>query len=99
MLYGVKESIIRAIGLCVLSGLLWFLFEGEDRTLKSFAEGFFMPFVYIAFSSLFGLPVYFIGKKNPQLAQKLKKTGTAIAVVFTIGVLIVAVVLKNKDSI
>ena len=64
MLYGLKESIIRAIGLCVFSGLLWFLFEGEDRTPKDFAEGFFMPFVYIILSSVFGLPVYFIGKKK-----------------------------------
>lgn len=99
MLYGLKESIIRAIGLCVFSGLLWFLFEGQDRTLKDFAEGFFMPFVYIVFSSIFGLPVYFIGKKNPQLAKKLKKIGTNIAVVITIILLIVAIILKSRESI
>ena len=58
-----------------------------------------MPFVYIVFSSIFGLPVYFIGKKNPQLAKKLKKIGTNIAVVITIILLIVAIILKSIESI
>ena len=92
MLYGLKESIIRAIGLCVFTGLLWFWFEGADRTFKSFAEGFFMPFVYIIFSSVFGLPVYFIGKKNPELAKKIKKIGSVAAITITIGLFIIAII-------
>lgn len=99
MLYGLKESIVRAVGLCVFSGLLWFLFEGGDRTAKSFAEGFFMPFVYIVISSVFGLPVHFIGKKNPQLARKIRKAGTAIAVTITIGLIITAIILSCMERI
>lgn len=73
-----KIIILRKIGLSV-------------SDIKNFLEGFFWPFVCIIISSIFGLPVHFIGKKNPALAKKIKKIGTGIAVTFTIGLLILAV--------
>lgn len=91
-LFGLKESIIRAIGSCVLCGIIWY--QEENRTMSDFLEGFFLPFVCILIFSVLGLPVYFIGKKNPQLAQKIKKIGTIIAVSITIGLLIIAIIVN-----
>jgi len=91
---GWKETLIRIVGTCACCGLVWFLLEGQNRSFGDFLEGFFWPFACILLSSVFGLPVYYIGKKNPKLAKKLKKVGTGIAVVFTIGLLVLACVLR-----
>lgn len=91
LLFGWAESIIRAIVLCVVSGLTWYLLEGKSRTSNDFLEGFFFPFTCIIISSILGLPIYFIGKKKPQLAKKIKKVGTVIAVTITIGLLIIGI--------
>ncbi len=87
---GWKENLARIVGTCACCGLVWFLLEGKSRSFGDFLEGFFWPFVCILFSSIFGLPVYYIGKKNPKLAKKIKKVGIGIAVVFTIGLLVLA---------
>lgn len=97
LLYDLKESIIRAIGSCVVCGLIWYLLEGRNRTLNIFLEGFFWPFVSILIYSIFGLPIYFIGKKNPQLAKRIKKIGTVIAVAITIGLFIIVILLSMGD--
>lgn len=89
LLFGLKESIIRAIGMCIACGLIWYLLEGKSRTLYDFLEGLFWPFTCILISSILGLPIYFIGKKNPQLARIIKKIGTVIAIAITIGLLVV----------
>jgi len=91
LLFGLKESIFRAIGSCVVCGLIWYLLEGKNRTMNYFWGGFIWPFICILIYSLFGLPIYFIGKKNPQLAKKIKKIGTVIAVAITIGLIILAI--------
>ncbi len=90
MLFGLKESIVRAVVTCVACGFVWYLLEGKSRTLNDFLEGFLWPFVCILISSILGLPIYFIEKKNPQLAKKIKKVGIGIAVAITIGLLIIA---------
>ena len=92
LLFGsdLKGNIIRAIASCVICGFVWYLMEGNGRTLHHFLEGFFFPFTCILVSSIFGLPVHFIGKKNPALANKIKKAGLCIAVAITIGLLILA---------
>ena len=94
LLYHWKESILRAVGFCVASGLIWYLLEGKDRTYHNFLKGFFWPFVCIIVSSVFGLPVYFIGKKNPQLAEKIKTIETVIAAIIVIGVIGLAIALS-----
>lgn len=71
MIYGWKESIIRAFGSCIFTGVLWCIFNGWK--VKVFIEGFMCPFVFIIIASIFGLPVYFIGKKHPNVANALKK--------------------------
>ena len=86
-----KGNIFRTIATCVACGFVWYLMAGQGRTFHNFLEGFFFPFVCILFSSIFGLPVYFIGKKNPVLAKKIKKVGRGIAVVFTISLLLIAI--------
>lgn len=91
LLFGLKESILMAIGSCVVYGLIWYLCEGKNRTMNDFLEGFIWPFICILISSIFGLPIYFIGKKNPQLAKRIKKIGTVIAVAITIGLIILAI--------
>lgn len=87
---GFKRIMFQVVGICVLFGLLWFLLEGQDRTIHDFFKGFCYPFVCILFSSVFGLPVHFIEKKNPALAKKIKKFGKTLAIVFTIVIFIVA---------
>jgi len=94
LIYGWKESIIRAIAACIFCGVLWYVLEGDNKTYKDFLEGFFWPFICIVFSSIIGLPVYFIGKKNPKLAQIIKKIGWIIGGVFVVGLLILAFVLS-----
>lgn len=87
----VKGNIIRAVVSCVMCGFVWYLMEGKTRTFNNFLEGFFFPFVCIIISSIFGLPVHFLGKKHPVLAKKIKKIGLTIATVITIALLILAI--------
>ncbi len=91
--YDLKESILRALGTCLLCGLMWYILEGKDRSVSIFLEGFFWPLISIIFLSILGLPVYFIGKKNPELAKKIKKIGKIAAVVITVAALITAIAL------
>lgn len=85
MIYGWKESIVRAFFTCIMTGIIWCILEGWK--LKGFLEGFFWPFVCIIITSLLGLPVYFIGKKHPKVAKYIKKIG------FGIGALLVVLLL------
>ena len=88
-----KTGFLRAAGFCILCGFVWYLLEGQDRTFHNFLEGFFWPFLCIFISSLLGLPVHFIEKKNPELAKKIRKFGEGLAIVFTICLLILAFLL------
>lgn len=92
LLFGsdVKGNIIRAVASCVMYGFVWYLMEGKTRTFHNFLEGFFFPFTCILVTSIFGLPVHFLGKKHPVLAKKIKKIGLGIATVITIALLILA---------
>jgi len=85
-----KGNLLRVVGTCLACGFVWYLLEGQSRTFHNFLEGFFWPFMCILFSSILGLPVHFIGKKNPALAKKIKKFGKTLAIVFTIVIFIVA---------
>lgn len=85
-----KTGFLRAAGFCIFCGFVWYLLEGQDRTFHNFLEGFFWPFLCIFISSLLGLPVHFIEKKNPALAKKIRKFGERLAIVFTICLLIIA---------
>ena len=88
-----KTGLLRATGFCILCGFVWYLLEGQSRTFHNFLEGFFWPFVCILISSILGLPVHFIEKKNPELAKKVRKFGEGFAIVFTIILLLTALVL------
>lgn len=88
-----KTGLLRAAGFCILCGFVWYLLEGQSRTFHNFLEGFFWPFVCILISSILGLPVHFIEKKNPELAKKVRKFGEGFAIVFTIILLLTALVL------
>lgn len=89
MIYGWKESIVRAIFSCILTGFVWCILEGWK--LKAYVEGFFWPFVCIVITSIFGLPVYFIGKKHPKAAKYIKKIGFGLGVVFVVLLLLLAI--------
>ena len=88
-----KTGFLRAAGFCILCGFIWYLLEGQSRTFHNFLEGFFWPFMCIFISSILGLPVYFIGKKNPARAKRIRKFGEGFAIVFTIILLLTALVL------
>ena len=91
-----KRNLFQIVGICILCGLIWFLLEGQDRTIHNFLEGFFYPFMCILLSSIFGLPVHFIEKKNPGLAKKIRKFGEGLAIAFTIIIIIIAVLVYMK---
>lgn len=86
----IYQAILRVICCCALCGILN-MFLDKDWTLESFAQGAFRPVEFIIVASIFGLPVYFIGKKHPEVAKNIKKTGIGIGVVITIILLILVI--------
>lgn len=91
MIYGVKESIIRSIGTCLIVGVLWFFLDGMK--VSAFVEGFFWPLICIVIYSIFGLPLHFLGKKHPKAAEIIRKIGIGASVALVIGLLILVFVL------
>ncbi len=83
----INQAILRVVCYCTLCGIVN-MFLDKDWTLKSFTQGAFLPVKFIIIASIFGLPVYFIGKKHPEMAKNIKKTGIGIGVVITILLLI-----------
>ena len=85
--YSLDKSILISLGMCLTVGIIWFLM---DREPISFVEGFFFPFVCILISSVFGLPVFFLEKKNKDAANVIKKIGKGLCVIlFIIMILLV----------
>ncbi len=82
--YSLGKSILISLGMCLIVGLLWYLMDGE---IESFVEGFFFPFVCIIISSIFGLPVYFLEKKNKDAADIIKKIGKVLGVLFLLFII------------
>lgn len=70
---GKKEALRNAIGICIVVGIVNCLLT--ERTLEEFWDGFLLPFKWILIYSLFGLPLYFLGKKYPRAAKVIKWTG------------------------
>lgn len=89
--YSLTKSIMIAFCLCLCAGTIWYLMDGE---ITSLVEGFFFPFVCILISSILGLPVYFIEKKNKKLADLLKKIGMILGVLFLVVIIILMIFLE-----
>ena len=88
LIYGKKESVFRALGVCVIAGFVCFFMDG--MSWASFIEGFFWPFWCILVYSIFGLPLHFLGKKHPKVAKIIKNVGIGIVlVIFAVLLLIV----------
>ena len=49
-----------------------------ERTIEEFIDGFLLPFKWILVYSIFGLPLYFLGKKYPKAAKVIKCIGIGI---------------------
>lgn len=90
MKYSPAKSIILALAMCLMCGLLWFFLDGMN--VDALKEGFIFPLVCILISSVLGLPVYFIGKKNPKLAKNIKRLGMGIGVLFLAAIIILMIV-------
>lgn len=88
-IYGKKEAVFRAIGSCLLIGIVWCIMDGGK--MESFIEGFFWPFTCIFIYSILGLPVYFIGKKHPKAAEILKKIGMGIGIAILVLLLLLII--------
>ena len=88
MIYGVKESILRALGTCLSVGVLWYFLDGKKTS--TFIEGFFWPLTCIVIYSILGLPIHFLGKKHPNAARLIKKIGIGLAIVLVVALLILA---------
>lgn len=91
MRFSIGKSIFVAFSLCVLAGLLWFFLDGMD--IIAFWDGFLFPFVCIVISSILGLPVFFLEKKNKKAAKIIKKIGMGLAVAFLIVVVLLMIFL------
>ena len=89
-LYSKKETILRAIGLCLFIGVInYFL---NKKLLSSFLHGFFMPFSWFVIYTIFGLPLHFLAKKNPSLAKKIKTIGIGFVSLVLILLFIFAII-------
>lgn len=86
MRFSFKTSIVVYFFMCVAAGLLWFFLD--HMNIHSFVEGFFFPFVCIIISSIVGLPLYFLEKKNKKLADTIKKIGYGVCIVIFIVVVL-----------
>lgn len=92
MMYSYKTSIILSFAMCVIGGLVWYFMD--NMNINSFVEGFIFPFVCIIITSIFGLPLHFLEKKNKQAADILKKIGYVICVAIVILMVIAIIVIK-----
>ena len=63
--------------------------------MEDLVEGFFFPFVCIVISSVFGLPVHFLEKKNEKAAKFIKKIGMGLAVVFLIVIIAMMIFMEG----
>jgi len=57
-------------------------------SFDKFKEGLMMPIWWIVAASVFGLPLYFLGKKHPKLAHTVKKGLIVLVFVLWAGVLL-----------
>ena len=89
--YSLKVSVVIAIGMCIACGLLWFFLGGMN--VQDLVDGIFFPFVCIVISSILGLPVFFLEKKNEKAARMIKKIGYGLGVVFLIVVILMMIFL------
>lgn len=87
--YSLGKSILSAGITCVICGLTWFFLDG--RKPWSFLQGFFIPFSWILISSVVGLPVFFLEKKNKKAAKIVKYIGMGLVVVLFIALLLLVI--------
>lgn len=77
--YSKKEAVIKAVKLCLLSGIIYCLlglpFDSTIKGVKGFLYGFTFPFIGIFFGTVFGLPLYFLGKKHSAAARVIRRIG------------------------
>lgn len=81
-MYGKTETVLRAIGLCLIIGIFnCFLYKWQ---IHAFWEGFFMPFSWFVITTILGLPLHFLEKKYPNQANLIRKIGITLGVIFTL---------------
>lgn len=84
---GKIEALRNALGICVVLGIVNCMMT--ERTIEAFWNGFILPFQWILVYSIFGLPLYFLGKKHPKAAKIMKRTGVGV---FVLGLLLLLVI-------
>lgn len=92
LLYGKKESVFRALGVCVFIGS--FNFFLCERQVSDFFEGFLLPISWIVVYTGFGLPLYFLGKKYPKTAKIIRRIGRGVVVTLIVLLLLIVVLSK-----
>ena len=86
MKYSLKTSIFIAAAMVLSGALLWYFMDGMN--VEAFIEGLFFPFVCIIISSIVGLPLYFLEKKDKKTAEFIKKAGYRFCVIILIVVVL-----------
>lgn len=84
--YGKVEAFFKSVVLCIVMGITTYLIE--DRKVENFIYGFTLPFAYIILHSIVGLPLHFLGKKHPEAAERIRKTGLNVCVIIVIALAI-----------
>ena len=92
---GLSESITKAIWkvfvTIALCGITYMALDWK-WSLNSFIKGVIWPFEVIAILAIFGVPFYFLKKKYPEKARKIKHIVEIIGLVVVVGLLILAFV-------
>ncbi len=85
LLYNVKESVLRVLGLCVFMGLVDMALYREWK-MAYFMEGFSYPFTLVLIYSAVELPLYLLSKRHANLVAAIRKTGKWICIVLFLGI-------------
>lgn len=78
-LYNVKDTVKKIISECFMFGIIFSIYEmivhKKAFSIATFRDGFLYPVIVLVYMFFLGLPLYFLGKKYPSLARRLKIIG------------------------
>ena len=74
-----KEILFNVVSGFLLYAVVWYVLKGvvgEDWDIKYFYKGLFQPVLMIFLYSIWEVPLFFIAKKSPKAAKRIRKIGT-----------------------
>lgn len=80
----IKEILFNVVSGFLLYAVVWYVLKGvvgKDWDIKYFYKGLFQPVLMIFLYSIWEVPLFFIAKKSPKAAKRIRKIGTCMVVV------------------